>query len=160
MVWFHNTMKSAAALAALSFPDQALAGVIGPTSRATVGISLSIAPRIEVRGIRDAGATDPKSPVGSQAVCISANTATRAYGIAVLGTPAPGQARFAFEWAQESGQSRLIPAGTAVMGFVAPEGPCTDQSAANARLVIRSTPQTPVAAANSAATATLLIIPE
>ena len=163
MAWFHIGMKSAAALVAICAGSQAVAGEIGPTSRATVAISVSIAPRIEVVGIRDVGASDQKSLVSDQPLCIASTIATGAYGIALLapdsaGAAANSAAPFTLEWAQEAGPSSPIPAGTTVMGFVAPSGRCSDQNAANARLVIRSSAQSGIR--NSATAATLLIVPE
>lgn len=162
--------RAAIALAAIYAPAQASAGEIGPSSRATISISLSIAPRIEVRTMSDAelAGTGANSLAESQAICISANTPTRAYGVSLLTSSAsngPGQGssgRYSVEWIDEPGKSagaRIQP-GSTVTGFVAPQGRCTARSSPSALLVIRSLPQTAASAEGSPAAATLLIIPE
>jgi hypothetical protein len=161
-------VKAAAVLIATCAGARAWAGGIGPTSRETIGISLSVAPRIDVRGIGDIEIAETDSFVRTEAVCVSASTATRGYGVSLLTSsdatgpesamPTPRR-RFLIEWAGDPGQDRgiRIPNGATVMGFAAPMNGCSAQSAANARLIIRSLPQR---GDLPAAAATLLIVPE
>ena len=162
--------KAAMALAAIFAPVQASAGEIGPSSRGTINISLSIAPRIDVRTVSDANfagtraGPDPQS----QAICISANTPTRAYGVSLLSSTASNgpalqsSGRYFVEWIDEpekSAGARIQP-GSTVTGFVAPRGRCTALSSPSARLVIHPLPQAASDAQGSPAAATLLIVPE
>jgi hypothetical protein len=159
---------AAAGLAAACTASEASAGEIGANSRETVVISLSVAPRIEVQGIADleSGGRPPDSTGQGSGICVSANTATRGYGISLIVPagaidPAPGAGRVAILWSgQPAGSGAAqIPAGGTVMGFVASASPCTARSDPNARLIIHSLAGAPRGEAGSAA-ATLLIVPE
>lgn len=142
------------------------ASEIGPISRATVTISLSIAPRVEVQGIEEANLTEGQA----RALCVSANTATRGYGVSLLTSPAvtdpawgEGSSRpIAIEWAGGSAASpiRRIAAGSTVTGFVAGPGHCTAGSAANASLIVRSLSAGATTGPGRETIATLLIVPE
>ncbi len=162
--------RGAIALAAICAPAQASAGEMGPSSRGTITISLSIAPRMDVRtmSVSELAGTEAKPLARSQAICISANTPTRAYGVSLLTSSAwngPGQGssgRYFVEWIDEAGKfagARIQP-GSTVTGFVAQEGGCTARSSPSARLVIRPLPETAAGVEGSPAAATLLIIPE
>ena len=159
---------AALVLGATCAPAQASAGEIGPSSRGTINISLSIAPRIEVRRISDARLAGANPVAEGEAICISANTPTRAYGVSLLTSAAsngPGQGsseRYFVEWIDEPGKAagaRIQP-GSTVTGFVAPRGRCTALSSPSARLVVRPLPQMARGAEGSPPAATLLIIPE
>lgn len=163
-------LKATVALVATCAGARAPAGELGPTSRETIGISLTVAPRIDVRTIgkiETAGASSNSSFL-SAGVCVSASTPTRSYGVSLLEPSVPSrfhggsasEQTFIVEWASEPGQAvgNRIDAGMIVMGFVASETSCTPQSPANARLIVRSLSRKPNE--QSAAAAILLIVPE
>jgi hypothetical protein len=161
--------NAAVGLAAAGAASQGSAGEIGLTSRETVAIRLSIAPRVEVRGLADLQTDSGKastSPEG-RAICVSANTPTRSYGVSLLAPPGargPGPGRAAtppvfIEWVGDGRRSpgtEILP-GSTVTGFIAPQSPCTPESAPNARLIIRPAAKD---MPPQAAAATLLIVPE
>ena len=156
------TTAAVAAIAA----SQVRAGETGPTSRATLAISLSIAPRVDVQGLTQADLREDQS----RALCVSASTPTRGYGVSLLtSSVTAGSASeetagrtIAIDWASASGESqvRRIVAGSPVMGFVAGAGHCTGQSAPNASMIVSTLPAAAASGAESDTVATLLIVPE
>lgn len=156
------TTAAVAAMAA----SEVRAGEIGPNSRATLAISLSIAPRVDVQGLSQADLpTDQR-----RTLCVSANTPTRGYGVSLLtSSVTAGSASketvdrsIAIDWASASGESpvRRIFAGSTVMGFVAGPGHCTNQRVPNASMIVSTLPAAAASRAGTDTIATLLIVPE
>ena len=156
-----KVLRTASALAALSFGSAASAGEIGPTSSATATINLTVASHLEIR--QTAAATVPAAGGGARTYrfCVSANTATRLYGVTLAasaeGNSSPHETSPLLEWAGESDVSsgRRIGTGEPVTGFVAADGSCGGGS--DATLIVTTPAGHPAAQSFSQ---TLLIIPE
>lgn len=157
-----KVLSIASALSALSIGAPASAGEIGATSSATVTISLTVAPHLDVRQI----SVDMGPAAGgtrTYGFCVSANTPTRRYGVA-LGAPqddsAADQASPVLEWAGAPDVSKGSPIGTRepVARFLAGARNCSGEGSANATLIVRSPSGS--SAAQSFPPATLLIVPE
>lgn len=168
MVSFSTFSRPAFAFSLAWITSAATAGEIGATSRATVAISLTIAPRVEARSMSGGHGTAAPSAITStsRAMCISANTPTRSYGISYVapspntGSSAQGPTPVRLEWAAEPGTSKgdPIPPGGTVTGFVAPQAGC-GAGGDDATLIV-----SPVKSAGSdqapLAPVTILIVPE
>lgn len=109
-----------AALAAALMTCGANAQDIGPTARASIGISVSVAPRAEVSGIADrsfeAGRQDSVDDV-----CLWMNTSTRGYSITATGSGEGGafvlnggavRRPYDVSWSQGDGDAVALVAGT------------------------------------------------
>lgn len=167
MVNEHWAIRSVMALIIAAGATSAPAGEIGATSRATLTIRASVAPRFEVRNI--GSEADPAAATAtsqSRGMCISANTSTRLYGVALLGPDSssdrgPGGESLSFQWTslEAPGEQADLAAGQSVSGFLASARPCGGANIPNARLTINLHPggKQPQGAAQAA---TLLIVPE
>jgi len=149
-------VRLGSALAVLCVAATARAGEIGPTSKATVTISLIVAPHLEVRAVDAGSAPASAGPLRTFAFCVSGNTATREYGVR-LAADGGSSERPALEWADGANVSggTSIGTGEPAAGFVASSAGCNPGSRANATLIVRSSP-----AAEQPSRPTLLIVPE
>jgi hypothetical protein len=116
---------AAAGLAAAGAADAAQQGEMGATSSGSVGISLSVAPRARISGLKDISVSDadPASNLRTaQTVCVWSNSPAGAYTLTAGGSGsggafelAGGQQTLAYsvEWAQGAGQAsgQTLPGG-------------------------------------------------
>lgn len=156
MIHVSRITRVALMLAPACAAGPALAGEIGPTSRATATITLTIAPHLEVRSTGIAGPESPAGGLRSYGFCVSANTPGRAYGLSLEPGAAPPPP---LEWAGTSDRAGAvpIPAGQVIDGFTASARPCSAGSPATATLIEAPAPE---AGRGSPSQATLLIVPE
>lgn len=145
---------------------------IAPVSRSTIAINASVAPRMQVMGIRHIGAAELASSKGTRrlALCVVANTGVRSYSVTASGPP-DGSGDFlisagrrslpiALEWRTVAGGARLAP-DIAASGFSAADGKCSDGETGTI-LAIRPKPESgQLAGPQSQQTAlTIVIAPE
>lgn len=125
-------------------------GVIGPVSRASVAISLSVAPRLEADRLAAAGTADRSGRNrGSDAFCIWSNTSIGTYSVSALAVPGEGgpsagaaaAAPYAVEWSGGPAASSAPPAdGTGLAGLRAQSSAgCGSGSALGNALVVSRT---------------------
>lgn len=106
-----------ACLTASSAAEAAQQGTLGATSTGSVGISVSIAPRVQISGLEDVqfALVDPATGARkAQAVCVWSNSPSGAYTLTAAGSGAGGAFELAggeqtvgysVEWSANAGQT-------------------------------------------------------
>lgn len=142
---------------------------MGNVSRATIGISVSVAPRVEV--VRAGAASVTAGEAGlraAQPLCIWGNTALGTYQVTVLGDApkgfsvrnASGEAlAYRVEWASGEGAARPLSSGAALEGLVAATS-ARCGGGATAGLVVKLPVVGPAPEARPAGNLLLLVAPD